>query len=229
MKVLASDFDLTLFIEGEEEIILKNINAISNFIKSGHLFCIVTGRNYSDIKAILNQYHIPYHYLVCADGAQIFDYNDYCFYRRKIKREIVEKIIPIAESEQFSYYLDDGYNVTNNMDDCIKVVFHFDDPEKASSILKKIQSSVPTYSYISRKHINILDVDVNKQKALRKIMELEKLDLSNLYVIGDSVNDLEMLQTFQGAIMKNHTKELCELDKKQYLYLYEYIEELGKN
>ena len=50
-----------------------------------------------------------------------------------------------------------------------------------------------------------------------------------MYVIGDSVNDLEMLTTFQGAIMKNHSVELDKLNKKTYDTLYEYIEELEKN
>ena len=51
----------------------------------------------------------------------------------------------------------------------------------------------------------------------------------DLYVIGDSVNDLEMLTSFQGAIMKNHSKELDHLGKKSYNTLYEYIEELERN
>ena len=51
----------------------------------------------------------------------------------------------------------------------------------------------------------------------------------DLYVIGDSVNDLEMLSSFQGAIMKNHSKELDCLGKKSYDTLYEYIEELERN
>ena len=43
------------------------------------------------------------------------------------------------------------------------------------------------------------------------------------------MNDFEMLSTFQGAIMKNHSKELDKLNKKSYNTLFEYIEELEKN
>lgn len=228
MKVLASDFDLTIFVD-QEEIVLKNVEAISNFMKQGNLFCIVTGRNYSDIKILLNQYKIPYHYLLCEDGAKLFDYNDFCFFTMNLERATVEKIIEIADTEKFSYYLDDGYNVTDNKDDCVKVVLLFEDREKATTILKKITEIVDVYSYISREHINILHASVNKKDGLLKILERESQDVSDLYVIGDSVNDLEMLQVFQGAMMKDHTKELDGLDKPQYQYLYEYIEELGKN
>ena len=53
MKVLASDFDLTLYVE-DKEIVKKNIAAISKFMKYGNIFCIITGRSYSNIKVLLN-------------------------------------------------------------------------------------------------------------------------------------------------------------------------------
>lgn len=229
MKILASDFDLTLFVENQPDVITKNIEVISKFMKKGNLFCIVTGRNYSDIKLLLNQYKIPYHYLICEDGAKLFDHNDFCFYTQNLASSDVEKIVKIASEENFSYYLDDGYNITQNSNDCVKVVLTFADRQQALYILNKINESVDVYAYISREHINILHSSVNKQNGLRKVLEKENKPATDLYVIGDSVNDLEMLQTFQGAIMKNHTDELKCLDKMQYNYLYEYIEELGKN
>ena len=51
----------------------------------------------------------------------------------------------------------------------------------------------------------------------------------DLYVIGDDINDFEMLSSFQGAVMKEHSKELDSLNKKSYATLYEFIEELEKN
>ena len=65
--------------------------------------------------------------------------------------------------------------------------------------------------------------------ALEKVLVHADYHKDDLYVIGDSVNDLEMLTTFQGAIMKNHSVELDKLNKKTYDTLYEYIEELEKN
>ena len=52
MKVLASDFDLTLYVN-DLEIVKKNVEAIRRFMKQGNLFGIVTGRNYSGIKVLL--------------------------------------------------------------------------------------------------------------------------------------------------------------------------------
>ena len=215
MKILASDFDLTLYVD-DLDTVKRNVSAISRFIKQGNVFCIITGRNYSSIKKLLNQYHIPYHYLICQDGAKIFDSLDYCFSTEYLSREKIEKVLPIVEKYQFSYYLDDGYNETNNLDDCVKIACRLegrvDDAEKLISEL----DSNSVYAYLSSSHINIVDRSVNKKIALEKVLVHADCYKEDLYVIGDSINDLEMLTAFQGAVMKNHHSKLDSLGKKSY-------------
>ena len=228
VKILASDFDSTLYVD-DHSVVLKNVEAIQSNIKKGNLFGIVTGRNYSDIKLLLNQYHIPYHYLVCQDGAKIFDSMDYCFSTTYLSREDVVRIISCLEENHFSYFLDDGYNQTTNLDDCVKVVGIINHRE--SDVFKVVQQlkSLGFYSYLSKEHINIMHSSVNKKNALDKVLVHADCYAKDLYVIGDSINDYEMLSSFQGAIMKIHSKELNSLGKKSYSTLYEYIEELEKN
>ena len=228
MKILASDFDLTLYVD-DLEIVKKNVEAVRRFMKHGNLFGIVTGRNYSDIKVLLNQFNIPYHYLICQDGAKIFDSMDYCFSTISLSREDIVRIIPILEKNHFDYYLDDGYNATDNMDDCVKVVGIIDGRSKDALNVVEQLSMEGFYAYLSTEHINIMNCSVNKKSALEKVLVHADCYKEDLYVIGDSINDLEMLTNFQGAIMKNHNKELGKLGKKTYCTLYEYIEELERN
>ena len=228
MKVLASDFDLTLYVD-DLEIVKKNVMAIRRFMKQGNLFGIITGRNYSDIKVLLNKYDIPYHYLICQDGAKLFDSMDYCFSTVYLSREDIVRIVPILEEYHFDYYLDDGYNETTNMDDCVKVVGVIENRREEAQKVVDILIKEGFYAYLSVYYINILDFSVNKKNALEKLLVHADCYKEDLYVIGDSVNDLEMLTSFQGAIMKNHSKELDHLGKKSYDTLYEYIEELERN
>lgn len=228
MKVLASDFDLTLYVD-DLEIVKKNVMAIHRFMKNGNLFGIITGRNYSDIKVLLNQYDIPYHYLICQDGAKLFDSMDYCFSTVSLSREDIVRIVPVLEEYHFDYYLDDGYNETTNMDDCVKVVGVIGNRREEAQKVVDILIKEGFYAYLSMYYINILDSSVNKKNALEKLLVHADCYKEDLYVIGDSVNDLEMLTSFQGAIMKNHSKELDHLGKKSYNTLYEYIEELERN
>ena len=47
MKILASDFDNTIFYEDDSETNQKNFEAIRKFVSYGNIFCIITGRNYT--------------------------------------------------------------------------------------------------------------------------------------------------------------------------------------
>ena len=133
------------------------------------------------------------------------------------------------EKYDFSYYLDDGYNKTDNINDCVKVVVLVNDRfEDAKRMIKEFDNK-KVYAYLSTKHVNIIDSSVNKKSALEKVLVHADCYKDDLYVIGDSVNDLEMLTAYQGGIMKEHSIELDDLPNRQYDTLYEYIEELEKN
>lgn len=227
MKILASDFDDTLFVK-DKDILEKNITAIKKFIANGNIFCIITGRNYSFLKQELNKHNISYSYLICCDGAKIFNNVDYCIDSYLLSEEKINKCIDVLEKNNCQYYLDDGYNETFNKNDCIKVVGIFNDKEQGKNIIAQLKN-IGVYAYLSSEHVNIIDDSVNKLNSLKRLFNLEELDLRKLYVIGNEVNDLEMLKYFNGAVMKEHSRELDDLDKKEYEYLYQYIEELSKN
>lgn len=228
MKILASDFDNTLYVE-DKEIFQKNITSIKDFISKGNLFCIITGRNYSNIKKELEEYQIPYSYLICEDGAKVFNNMDYCISTTMLDSSKIKEIIDILDKQEANYFLDDGYNETTNINDCVKIAVKYKDHYQAIDLMKKIKEQVEIYAYISTEHINIVDISVNKSNALKTLCNIEKLNPLNIRVIGDDINDLEMLQSFDGAIMKKHSSILDNLNKKEYNNLYEYIEELSKN
>lgn len=228
MKILASDFDNTLFVNNDD-VFSRNIISIREFILHGNVFCITTGKNYSDIKGILTKYNILYSYLICEDCAKIYNNMDYCIDTVMINSKIVETCVQIFENNNLSYYLDDGYNRTNNVSDCVKVVGIYDDRNKALKILDEIKSKVDVYGYLSKSHINIVDKSVNKCNALKRLLNMEGLSNNEVYVIGDEINDLELVRSFNGAIMSNHNKVLDDLNKIEYDTLYQYIEELSKN
>ncbi len=226
MIILASDFDDTMFYLDNIEQNNKNAEAIRRFVRQGNSFCIITGRQYTDLKRELTNYDIPYTYLICEDGAKIFNGVDYCLNTILLERKDIEKIVPIIEEHKWDYYLDDGYNETTNYDDCVKVVIRCNDSEKQKEIVNIIQAQVPVHVYASRSHINIINKTVNKEKALKRLFNLENLNYNNLKVIGDNDNDYGMIKEFNGVVMKKHHEILDSLQKKEYETLSDYIEEL---
>ena len=229
MKILASDFDNTIYYLDDEEKNKQNVKAIQDFVRNGNTFIIITGRNYTDIKVILDKNKIPYTYLICEDGAKIFNSVDYCIDTVLLDKNDIKKIEDILKELDCNYYLDDGYNPTEYLEDVVKVVVKCQEQEEKERIVKIIKEKMDIHIYASRFHVNIINKIVNKKRGLDRLFELEKLNIEELRVIGDNDNDYEMLQAFKGAIIKKHNPILDELGKKEYNTLKDYIEELMKN
>lgn len=228
MKFIASDFDETIYLMNDEITTKENIISIRDFISKGNSFCIISGRNYTDIKVLLNDLDIPYTYLICEDGAKIFNSVDQCLDTIYLEKDEIEKIVKILDEEEYDYYLDDGYNKTENIDDTVKIVINCKDREEALKIEKNIKSKIDIHIYASRVHVNIIHKTVNKKNALEKLFYLEDLDFNDLYVIGDNDNDYEMLKRFKGGVITNHHKILDELNKKEFDSLHKFIEYVEK-
>ena len=228
MKILASDFDNTIYYEDDPQKNQKNIEAIRKFVSYGNVFCIITGRNFTSLKQYLTKYNIPYSYLVCEDGAKIFNNMDYCIDTTYLSRNEITKIEEVLKQENCDYYLDDGYNKTEYLDDCVKVVVRCSDKDEQKRIVNLVKSQIDVHIYASRNHVNIIHKSVNKRHALKTLMNIEELDYHLLHVIGDNDNDYEMLQEFDGAIIQEHHKVLDELKKEVVETLSDYIEELMK-
>ena len=95
MKILASDFDETIYFPEDIEKTKNNVKYIKEFISYGNIFCIITGRNYTDLKQFLNNFDIPYSYLICEDGAKIFNNVDYCLDTILLEENEIKEVVKI--------------------------------------------------------------------------------------------------------------------------------------
>lgn len=222
MKIIASDFDNTIYFIDDSKKNQNNIEAIRKFVDNGNIFIIITGRNYSSLKRYIEKFDIPYTYIIIDDGAKIFDKNDECINTIKLGINSINKVIPILEKEKANYYLDDGLSKNDNKNECVKIVVNCID-EKDKKRMLEIIKDTDIHIYASRRHVNIINKKVNKAMALRKLFELENLNLDDIFVIGDNDNDYEMLSKFKGGVIKKHSKILDELNKDEYETLYDFI------
>ena len=228
MKILVSDFDNTIYYLDDKKKNQKNVEAIKRFVANGNIFCIITGRNYVDLKKLLVENNIFYTYLICDDGAKIFNNMDYCIETVLLDEKDIENIVSILEDNHLDYYLDDGYSKTDYVKECVKVVVNCTDEEEKKRIVDLLRDIPTIRVYASRFHVNIISKSVNKENAIKKLFNLEELDYNLLHVIGDNDNDYEMLKAFDGAVMREHHPILDSLEKKEYNLLKDYIDELLK-
>lgn len=227
MLLVASDFDGTLYVN-DINIINKNIEYINKLRENNHLFAIITGRGLSIIE-LLKKYNISYDFLICENGAIIYDNKDNILYSCYLEQDDIDSTIEIIKKYNLKFIIDTGDKYITDLNQKFSnVASIFLDRKTINDVnemLKIVKENTNTYSYISPNWINIVNMNVNKKKTLEKLETI----LENKYKIcpiGDAINDVEMISFFDGGVMKNHEKELDDLPNKNYDTLADYIKEL---
>lgn len=227
MLLVASDFDGTLYVN-DINIINKNIEYINKLRENNYLFAIITGRGLSIIE-LLKKYNISYDFLICENGAIIYDNKDNILYSCYLQQDDIDSTIEIIKKYNLKFIIDTGDKYITDLNQKFSnVASIFLDRKTINDVnemLKIVKKNTNTYSYISPNWINIVNMNVNKKKTLEKLETI----LENKYKIcpiGDAINDVEMISFFDGGVMKNHEKELDNLPNKNYDTLADYIKEL---
>lgn len=226
-KLLASDYDGTLKTNLENLYI--NIKAINKFREYGNKFAIVTGRSYLSIKKEICKYNIEYDYLSCNNGLVIFDNKDNIINANKIPLDSLEVINDILTNETNinEIFLYDTYDQAYTINDIIEVYVNLKNVKTAKKIKNLIEDELENINCYNFKNHLFIGENKNKSNAVSFIQNLENIDLSNVYTVGDDLNDIEMLENFNGYKMSNSniklffkniptTKEVHKLIKKLY-------------
>ena len=106
MLLVASDFDGTLYVN-DINIINKNIEYINKLRENNHLFAIITGRGLSIIE-LLKKYNISYDFLICENGAIIYDNKDNILYSCYLEQDDINSIIEIIKKYNLKFIIDTG-------------------------------------------------------------------------------------------------------------------------
>ena len=107
MKILASDFDGTLCVEGKID--KKDIEGIKKLRKEGHKFIVSTGRTLIGMQEAIDKYSIEFDYLVLCNGALILDKDLKVIENNLVDFSDVKKIIEeFSGKEDTMIYFDNG-------------------------------------------------------------------------------------------------------------------------
>lgn len=213
MKLLASDFDGTLYFHNKEEKMRESdLEAIRKFQQEGNLFGICTGRH---LKGIINhtKEKVNFDFYIVNSGAVILDSNREIIEEHKIKRQVIEEVTKdIDKSVEVTFIInDDIYAINRRNNWPIKIIevssikefdveyfdavsFHFENVDQATEVYNNV---INKYSDIIDVYQNITNLDFapkgcSKGNGLKKVMEYYKVNYDNMNCIGDSWNDLPM-------------------------------------
>lgn len=229
-KLLASDFDRTFYIN--EKDIKNNIKYVNLFRENNNIFLIATGRSYSSFKEVLNKFYFNYDYLILDHGSLIMDSKDNILYKYIIDKNLLTKLIPYLKLDNvINYYYCTPKEKTKELNnkEITKIYIKYSNKEEKDKVITTIKETFKNklnIYYLSNNAIEITSSNVNKKKAIYKVLDIVKIDKQNVYTIGDGQSDIEMIKEFNGYTMVNGIKELKEYSIKELNSVSELLKEL---
>ena len=255
MKVLASDYDGTL--RTEEIVDVNDVHAIQKFREKGNLFGLVTGRSMESIQKEIANNKIEFDFIVGNNGGVIYD-KDFnrleCVYMDFNKA--LDIISYIKTLDCVSYVINDGFHrfkfsVDKNQIDhkygnlkdttekeeeildrgkIAQLVISLNDQMLADEISHYINTNFKGFAvaYVNINCVDIVPVGVSKAEGLYFIEQHLGLEHDDIYAIGDSFNDIPMLEEFHGCAVAHARSEIIDSAEHVFLSIEECIAYLIK-
>ena len=238
MEAIVLDLDGTL-LTSKEKISEKTKNILYKLREKGIKIIIATGRSYKSLKPYKEMLGLDTP-VVCFNGAKIVDVTEKTVFELPLEDKLSKKCIDIAKEmgihinfyQNEVWYVEEEteeahmYKESSGLDFEIKKINDFDNfnmtkllfigaNERLKELEKRIHEAVgnEVNKVFSKKHyLEVMNKDVNKGEALRKLFLMEGININKVIAFGDAWNDLEMLQIVgHGVAMGNAEEELKTL------------------
>ena len=206
MKLIVSDFDLTFFDDNYDE----NIKLVNDFVDKGNIFVIATGRSYELLEKKIKSKNIKFKYLICYDGAIILDEN-LNILKQIVFDECINEIIEHLKKDSNLLSID----IDSSAEGISGVYCIFNSIDYASKVLENIKQKYNVDGYVTTHGINIINKGISKVNGIDYIKGILKIEDENICTVGDSINDVEMIEKYNGYwIGKNNFSNFKEFIEK---------------
>ena len=231
-KVFASDFDGTLyFYKAEVKLPPESVEKIREYQAAGHLFGLCTGRQVGGLTPFITGFVKP-DFFITSSGANIEDSDFRPILKRGVDREVADIIVREMNPQGYRLTLDvEGdicvfapmdypgkYYVITGVDDAPEGLIH-----QVSIHTESLEDAARISAEINRRFgdkveafQNVVEIDIaprgcSKGKGVQFLREhlKEKYGDFILYGIGDSINDLPLLEASDVAYTFPYAPEIC--------------------
>ena len=240
MKIAVTDFDGTLK-PFDNKIPPSTVEAIHRWRAAGNKFGIATGRELNMLNHDLRHYDITTDFLICVNGAVVFDKDRNILQSIRIERRLKERLLSMpmiresdyamicfCERRSFSLRTDSNYVPTEiappidwgevlERDDVVQFGIKFRSTEEAADAQKLIEREIPELG--GNRNRIFLDINVkpvDKRFGVESLIGLMNWGGNELLVIGDDKNDLPMITAFNGYTVERAPEFMREAARKIY-------------
>lgn len=223
-NILVSDYDRTIYLD--DKTTKDNITAINKF-RLNNIFVLATGRSYEDFLLAQKKYGITADYYLLNYGAQILNHNMELVKKTPLTKDEISQIETFFTGKNVHI----RYCGSLKNDDCkdkdiFKIIINYND---YNELLKDYNQFKELYNYhifALKNHCSVEILSNNMNKATATKIIAEKENHNQIYVIGDSENDLDMIKEYCGYCVENAVEEVKQVSTKIYKNVSSLINEL---
>ncbi|WP_261807390.1 HAD family hydrolase [Lapidilactobacillus luobeiensis] len=234
MKLLASDFDNTLYFSPEDpHFHPQDLKAIKRFQETGNVFGICTGRDFDSIH-ILTKDFLDFDFYILDNGSVILNHERQVIAQFDLDLTTVRQVLThfnqlesmvVTNNRIYAYHntrqwksdqitlITEPAEITEAT--AHRVSFHLETEAQAQAVTNELNGlGLPIRGFQNGTEIDCVNWQTSKGHALKIIQDYYGLADRNVACIGDSYNDLPMLDvcangfTFKGSpqIVRDHAK-----------------------
>lgn len=227
MKVFASDYDGTIKVDGK--VSEANLQALSMWKDKGNKFGIVTGRSVESALLEIEKYGYSLDFLICNNGGVIYDNQQVLLKSFAIDfakaLDLIEEIrtmdcncfvlnngvqrakeVVNSEYEDYKYgAYSSQYSVERIIEEktISQIVISLNDTRLGLAIAQHINEKYAGYveAYPNVNCVDIVPAKVSKASGIAYIANYYGYNDDAIYTMGDSYNDLSMLEAYKSATL----------------------------
>lgn len=241
MRIAASDYDGTICTHGK--IIGEVVAAIWKWQEAGNKFGLATGRDLPMTLHETKRWGIPFDFLVCINGATIYDHDESLLQKRVIADDVVPVILQHPAAMASMHLQLSGTGPTRlvlrqgSWFPKLGIPYEEIDFDSAMQLgeLGQISLAFPTEKECSewefmlredlgdviephpnRTTIDINPVGINKATGIADLLALKNWQGHEVFTIGDGGNDIAMLKRYCGFTVPGASPEVVKVASKCY-------------
>lgn len=229
MKIIASDYDGTFNHNGIDK---NKTDAVSLWRKNGNLFGIISGRGYPSLKDVVDRNPFEYDFLICNNGAVIYDdketiiFEERCdgvyaeplitdMFRWGCPMANIDKDIPVSVIKHKDLVKSGEYTLETlpEIKYFNQISTYLDTADEASVVVKKIEEKYSEFLIPLQNGtcIDIVPKGVNKAQGIYSLLEIFGAAYDDVITVGDNINDTHMIAEFRSYAMENAVESIKAL------------------
>lgn len=236
MKLLASDYDDTLYID--EKISKEDLMAIQKFQAQGHMFGINSGRHLDSLFEECEKFGLTPDFYIGNNGTVVLNKEREVVFIAEFETEVInevlnyfrtnlrDKVYFISVNNGYSFgreffnegcefYPDHLEPLDTLLEGSISTMFsQAIDPKDTMPLVNQLREvfNDRVYFYGNSPFIDIVSDELDKATGIEVVADLYQIKHDDCYAIGDSYNDMSMLSSYHGFVMshaRNSVKEVA--------------------